>query len=180
MKKVKSSEQLDTETDNGTSKRVTLKVKRNTLSEEDPPKQIKRKGKNKKQKKKQNKKNRKNENERNSDELKKEKSADGSSNKVDTTNKSTSNNTTSNDRTEINKGDGIQKPESDSDFNNTSDISIILKALNDVRNGLENKIDNIDKKTNDKLEKLQCKMNSIRAEFNQKWKGLPKRWKYGL
>ena len=46
-KKVKSSEQLDTETDNGTSKRVTLKVKRNILSEEDPTKQIKRKGKKK-------------------------------------------------------------------------------------------------------------------------------------
>ena len=52
VKKVKSSEQLDTETDNGTSKRVTLKVKRNILSEEDPPKRIIRKGKKKKKKKK--------------------------------------------------------------------------------------------------------------------------------
>ena len=164
VKTVKSSEQLDTETDNGTSKRVTLKAKRNILSEDDLPKQIKRKGKKQK-----------NENERNSDELKKAKSADGSSNKLDTTNKSTSNNTTGNDRTEINKGDGIQEPESDSDFNNTSDTSIILKALNDMRNGLENKKDNIDKKTNDKLEKLQCEMNSIRAEFNQKMEGLAKK-----
>lgn len=44
-----------------------------------------------------------------------------------------------------------------------------------MRSGLENKIDTIDKKNNDKLEKLQYELNSIRADFNQRMEGLAKK-----
>lgn len=60
-------------------------------------------------------------------------------------------------------------------FNNTSDTTVILEALDNVKTGLENKIDNIEKKTNEHLGKLQNEMNSIRADFNQRLEGLAKK-----
>ena len=44
-----------------------------------------------------------------------------------------------------------------------------------MKSGLENKIDTIDKKNNEKLEKLQSEMNNIRTDFNQRLEGLAKK-----
>ena len=67
------------------------------------------------------------------------------------------------------------KSETDDKFHSASDTSVILKALDDMKSGLENKIDTIDKKNNEKLEKLQSEMNNIRTDFNQRLEGLAKK-----
>ena len=67
------------------------------------------------------------------------------------------------------------KSDADDRFNNTSDTSVILKALDSMKSGLESKIDTIDKKNNEKLEKLQNEMNNIRTDFNQRLEGLAKK-----
>ena len=59
-------------------------------------------------------------------------------------------------------------------FNNNSDTSVILEALDNMTNGLENEIDTIEKKTNGHLGKLQDEMNSIRGDFNVRLEGLAK------
>lgn len=69
----------------------------------------------------------------------------------------------------------VNKSEAEDKFKNTSDTSVILKALDSMKSGLENKIDNINKKNNEKLEKLQSEMNSIRTDFNHRLEGLAKK-----
>ena len=67
------------------------------------------------------------------------------------------------------------KTETDDRLHSASDTSVILKALDDMKSGLESKIDTIDKKNNEKLEKLQSEMNNIRTDFNQRLEGLAKK-----
>ena len=67
------------------------------------------------------------------------------------------------------------KSETGDRFHSASDTSVILKALDDMKSGLESKIDTIDKKNNEKLEKLQSEMNNIRTDFNQRLEGLAKK-----
>ena len=60
-------------------------------------------------------------------------------------------------------------------FNINSDTSVILEALDNMKNGLENKIEAIVKKTNEHLGKLKDEMNSIRDDFNLRLEGLAKK-----
>ena len=60
-------------------------------------------------------------------------------------------------------------------FNNNSDTSVILEALDNMKNGLENKIETIEKKPNEHLGKLKDEMNSIRDDFNLRLEGLAKK-----
>lgn len=161
VKKVKSSE--DSDGCSTTSERVTAKAKRNILSKEEKLKQTKGKDKLDKSRK---------DGEKDCSNKSKQRLINTKKDRTTSKNISATKNKA---LTGSPKAGTSHQSQIQNDFNHTSDTSVILKALEDMRSGLENKIDTIDKKNNDKLEKLQYELNSIRADFNQRMEGLAKK-----
>ena len=57
----------------------------------------------------------------------------------------------------------------------TPDTTLILQAIGNMKNGLETKIDKMDKENNLKFDQIRDEMSNIREGFNQRLEGLAKK-----